>query len=69
MIKGIYTLREDGDWDFYAAFNDDSALTDFSPLVIKGLEQGETVKVVEFDDLSHVVDVLTIPRRKKASAL
>ena len=67
MIKAIYVAREDGDYDFVMAVDEeklemiscnytaDAILADYAT----GLEEeGEVVKFAEFGGASEVVDVL-----------
>lgn len=67
MIKAIYVLREDGDYDFVAAFDierietmvDGSDMESFINDHVFVLEnEGEEVIVVEFSGTSEIVDVL-----------
>ena len=63
MVKAIYQQREDGDYDFVAAFEGEqygretvewvAQLSDYL------IELGETVLVRDFDDVAHIVDVLS----------
>mgnify|MGYP001217450743 CR=1 FL=1 len=62
MIKAVYKAREDGDYDFVAAFAgehdyDEHPANTYS----KEIEaEGEEVIVKDFDDLTHLVDVLEV---------
>ena len=60
-IKAVYRLREDGDYDFMAAFANDEEIWDgdVSETYAENLRaEGEDAIVKEFDDLKHLVDVL-----------
>ena len=56
MIKGIYRAREDGDYDFVAAFSDD--VLDLTRLAEVMVEDGEEVILKDFKDLEHLTDVI-----------
>ena len=63
MIKAIYQRREDGDYDFLAAFAKDDELFDGSvaETYAENLRsEGHEVITKEFADLAHLVDVLTL---------
>jgi len=61
MIKAVYKVREDGDYDFVAAFAGES-LWDVHPADAYARDwesiTDEEVIVKDFDDLTHLVDVL-----------
>ena len=61
-VRAVYRLREDGDYDFVAAFANDENLWDgdVAETYAENLRsEGEEVIVKNFDDLAHLVDVLT----------
>ena len=68
MIKAIYIAREDGDYDFVAAFAEEydskvHVLTSTPPAASdayakKMAAEGEEVIVKDFSDLSHLTDVI-----------
>ena len=63
MIKAIYKAREDGDYDFVAAFSDDgpngcSLGFDLNQLAEIMVEDGEEVILKDFKDLEHLTDVI-----------
>ena len=62
MIRAIYTAREDGDYDFLAAFPLETDY-DIHPAEAYADEltaQGEEFVLKDFDDLTHLVDVLEL---------
>ena len=63
MIKAIYRAREDGDHDFVAAFAGET-IWDVHPADTYAqeweLETGDELIVMDFDDLTHLVDVLEV---------
>lgn len=65
-IQAVYVLREDGDWDFVAAFATDLLGPELTADSIADLrssleDAGEASKVVTFRSLDLVVDILTRP--------
>ena len=60
MIKAIYKAREDGDYDFVAAFAEEHDYDEHpANTYAKEIEaEGEEVIVRWFEDLTHLVDVL-----------
>ena len=65
MIKAIYRAREDGDYDFVAAFSDAASNAagkiiqkEASQLAEMMVEDGEEVIVKDFKDLEHLTDVI-----------
>jgi len=70
MIKAIYKAREDGDYDFVAAFAEEHdydehpAYTYAKEIVALGKEE---VILHDFEDLTHLVDVLEIENQILAS--
>ena len=60
MIKGIYIAREDGNYDFLAAFSEGhfDDLGTLDALTEQLVEDGEEVIVKNFSDLSHLTDVI-----------
>jgi hypothetical protein len=64
MIKAIYKAREDGGYDFVAAFAEEHdydehpADTYAKELVTLSEDPHHDVVVKDFDDLTHLVDVL-----------
>ena len=60
MIKAIYIAREDGDYDFVAAFAEDcvEAMGVCNAYAKKMVAEGEEVIVKDFSDLSHLTDVI-----------
>lgn len=63
MINAVYRAREDGDYDFMAAFAKDDELFDGSvaETYAENLRsEGHEVITKEFADLAHLVDVLTL---------
>ena len=60
MIKAIYRAREDGDYDFVAAFAEEHDYDEHpADTYAKEIEaEGEEVDVRWFEDLTHLVDVL-----------
>ena len=60
MIKAIYKAREDGDYDFIAAFAKEHDYDEHpADTYAKEIEaEGEEVTVRWFEDLTHLVDVL-----------
>ena len=68
-MKAIYVLREDGDWDFLAAFDLEKVETlvrcdadeYFRDLIMALKEEGEEVRVHAEDSISDFPDVLTPP--------
>ena len=62
MIKAIYIAREDGDYDFVGAFAEehDSKVHALDAYAKKMMAEGEEVIVKDFDDLTHLVDVLEV---------
>ena len=64
MVKAIYRAREDGDYDFVAAFAEEHdydehpADTYAKELDEEGTYCNDEVLVRWFDDLKHLVDVL-----------
>jgi len=61
MIKAIYKAREDGDYDFVAAFAEEHDY-DEHPAVTYVEElhaEGRDVFYKDFDDLSHLTDVIS----------
>ena len=66
MIKAIYRAREDGDYDFVAAFAGES-IWDVHPADTYAqeweLETGDELIVKDFDDLSRLPDVLELNRK------
>ncbi len=62
MIKAIYKTREDGDKDFIAAFAEEHDYDEHpADTYAKEIEaEGkEEVTVMWFEDLSHLVDVIS----------
>mgnify|MGYP001094157623 CR=1 FL=1 len=61
MIKAIYRAREDGDYDFLAAFSEDYDY-DFGrtaeQIAEVLVEDGEEVILKDFKDLEHLTDVI-----------
>ena len=60
MIKAIYRAREDGDYDFVAAFAEDHNY-DVHPaktLADVLVEEGYGVILKDFKDLEHLADVI-----------
>ena len=61
MIKAIYIAREDGDYDFLAAFDGESRW-DIHPADTYAeewqLDTGDELIVKDFSDLSHLTDVI-----------
>ncbi len=67
MIKAVYKLREDGDYDFVAAFNVDYCIppfpdgADWAEEVKEYLEfDGESVIVLDNLDIAHLTDIYQI---------
>jgi len=62
MIKGIYIAREDGDYDFVAAFAiqqpNGVPVDDVLDYAKHCLDEGEEVIVKDFKDLEHLTDVI-----------
>ena len=60
MIKAIYIAREDGDYDFVAAFakEHDSKVHTLDAYAKKMVAEGEEVIVKNFKDLEHLTDVI-----------
>jgi hypothetical protein len=69
MIKAVYKAREDGDWDFVAAFAGET-IWDVHPADTYAqeweLETGDEVIVKDFDDLTRLVDVLEFHNHRNA---
>lgn len=66
-IRAVYRQREDGDYDFMAAFANDELIwdSDIAETYAEELRgEGETVIVLPFNDLKDLVDVLNNPRLK-----
>ena len=61
MIKAIYRAREDGDYDFVAAFAEEHDYDEHpANTYAKELDvEGKDVYVKNFEDLTHLVDVLS----------
>jgi hypothetical protein len=60
-IRAVYRRREDGDFDFVAAFANDDGLWDgdVAETYAENLRsEGEEAIVRNFDDLAHLVDVI-----------
>jgi asparagine synthetase B (glutamine-hydrolysing) len=60
-VRAVYRLRENGDYDFVAAFANDDDLWDgdVAETYAENLRsEGEEILVKNFDDLAHLVDVL-----------
>ena len=60
MIRAIYIAREDGDYDFVAAFAEEHDY-DEHPVDTYAKEivaEGEEVIVKDFKDLEHLTDVI-----------
>ena len=62
MIKAIYKAREDGDYDFVAAFAEEHDYDEHpANTYAKEIEaEGEEVTVRWFEDLTHLTDVLEV---------
>ena len=60
MIKAIYIAREDGDYDFVAAFAEehDAKVHALDAYAKKMVAEGEEVIVKKFKDLEHLTDVI-----------
>ena len=60
MIKGIYIAREDGDYDFVAAFAGYAnwGVHPAETYAKQCLDEGEEVIVKDFKDLEHLTDVI-----------
>ena len=65
MIKAIYMAREDGDYDFLAAFAEEHDYDvhhwvggEAKTLADVLVEEGEEVIVKDFKDLPHLTDVI-----------
>jgi hypothetical protein len=60
MIKAIYIAREDGDYDFVAAFAEehDAKVHALDAYAKKMVAEGEEVIVKKFKDLEHLADVI-----------
>jgi hypothetical protein len=60
MIKAIYIAREDGDYDFLAAFAEehDHDVHPAETYADVKVEEGEEVIVKNFKDLEHLTDVI-----------
>ena len=60
MIKAIYIAREDGNYDFLAAFAEGhfDDLGTLDELTEQLVEDGEEVIVKNFKDLEHLTDVI-----------
>ena len=60
MIKAIYKAREDGDYDFVAAFAEEHDYDEHpANTYAKEIEaEGEEVIVKDFKDLEHLTDVI-----------
>ena len=56
MIKAVYRAREDGDYDFVAAFATEHDYINSSCSWVCDKE----LIVKDFDDLTHLVDVLEV---------
>jgi hypothetical protein len=57
MIKAIYIARENGDYDFVAAFSDVASKEARQSFLGKVLD-GKEVIVKNFKDLEHLTDVI-----------
>jgi len=71
-IRAVYRLREDGDYEFMAAFANDGEIWDgdVAETYAENLRfEGEEVLVKNFDDLKHLVDVLTVGDVRTAARL
>ena len=62
MIRAVYKAREDGDYDFVAAFAEEHDYDEHPAITYsKEIEgEGEEVVVMGFGDLTHLVDVLEV---------
>ena len=62
MIQAVYVKREDGDWDFVAAFESESVWNQDENLADKFAQnlqvEGEEVLVKNFDHFADLTDVL-----------
>lgn len=60
--KAVYRAREDGDYDFMAAFAVEDMPDDWPGHMIDWLRaEGEDGRIVEADTLAELPDVLTAP--------
>jgi hypothetical protein len=60
MIKAVYIAREDGNYDFLAAFSEEHDY-DVHPAETYAdvkVEEGEEVILKDFKDLEHLTDVI-----------
>ena len=65
MIRALYIQRDNGDYDFYCAFDNSTQPApeqDYIDQLALWLEEdcGEVVKIIELDDTSKIVDVLKL---------
>ena len=63
MIKALYVLQDDGDYDFYCAFENNTQPEpeqNFIDEIAMWLTEdcGEKVKIIDLDDTSMLTDVL-----------